>query len=1228
MDQPPQPPEVEAALRALGNVSERLDSDALEPQEGIDAGLRPEFDAVAKKMDDEVFGELQAILPHIPGPEAIDGFKSQLAAIYAELSVLERLFGDGFGADKRLQRALELAPPGDLKKELEGARHDHPGYQLLTHARWHHRRGAFAPGDALLRRVLKQDSHAAFKDVAKKALDGPRPLSGGAPSLGTMNGVGTGLYGQRDTWDDGSYITTLCICLLFVPVFPLQAYRVISEGGGRYIFYTKERLSAFARGFRWLLLASILLSIGGGMLSSYLDSPSRLASIALEEATALEAEGNAEGALLAYDDLLNRYTYDADGATIDAAASGIMRLTTAAIVEPMDASRVDRISRVVRRFGELPSGAQHSVRSGLLGQLGQWADQIGDETISDVQAGLRVIELAEEVQEDVSRELAERRARLQVSLGDRLADDWPLVAASYYVAAGPVAPGALDKAALLLGTLADNASLLREARQLIAGLVTNAVGNPTLQDRARALEEAAAAADVAGQALARVEALASREADALAAALELSPGDHDLVCAVAELRRAEGQTAEACTMIEALGSPGRLNAEAQLSLASCWMELGRLEPADELLSRIVETRMPAFQAAVQAYDVAAQALVERHGNNADRGVFPPSLQADLERASYEEQPAIYQTWLVGQLSADPNLMALRAQSQELGTVVPAAVSLGTLKLRRANSATGDERALLLADAERVFLSIREQAEGVPSFHIGLGQVYHRLGRAEEGERELAGVLAQGDLDLKMAVAGVYRELGLEPRAREVAEQVLNGAGPDDDHRAASAAILLSMMETELEDRQRWLERAPSGNVQVETSLLELRAARALREDQLEEASRLYAEAAERYHETAEHSSASANNEALAHQARYLCDGRRRHLTRAIQGMRASVRMQPDSAIAVGNLADSLFYDARIEALERHLHVTTLRASNGESMVLVDSMLRGSSRQAVLDDLRGPLAATLELSRQEQALAPHRSTGAHRELGWHRWNRDAEALTALGARLSAAGPVDSSTTDERQRRFVGGDDDATRGPATRRRVGSAERVLAAARREGHAPTVAAALVLLGSALVATETYGGGGEAARAAAAAFSEASTLWPAIGAGRSHAYALFDAAVFSLAAEHPALQVAMDRDWRSYGTSLTLHRAFAADGGDALRTAFAALPDARQAALGLRESTPEVPSLGDWLIGRLTGDSTLEELNAGALTSVRVRAAMAVGRHLAPSSLSDRAWYELLEGA
>ena len=48
-----------------------------------------------------------------------------------------------------------------------------------------------------------------------------------APSLGTFWGIGTRFVGQRDRRIDGSYVTTVWLCIFYVPLIPGSSHRVI-----------------------------------------------------------------------------------------------------------------------------------------------------------------------------------------------------------------------------------------------------------------------------------------------------------------------------------------------------------------------------------------------------------------------------------------------------------------------------------------------------------------------------------------------------------------------------------------------------------------------------------------------------------------------------------------------------------------------------------------------------------------------------------------------------------------------------------------------------------------------------------------------------------------------------------------------------------------------------------------------------------------------------------------
>ncbi len=50
-------------------------------------------------------------------------------------------------------------------------------------------------------------------------------------TLRSWRGTGTMFYGQCDFYQDGSYITTKWITLIYVPVWPISSHRVQCEGG-------------------------------------------------------------------------------------------------------------------------------------------------------------------------------------------------------------------------------------------------------------------------------------------------------------------------------------------------------------------------------------------------------------------------------------------------------------------------------------------------------------------------------------------------------------------------------------------------------------------------------------------------------------------------------------------------------------------------------------------------------------------------------------------------------------------------------------------------------------------------------------------------------------------------------------------------------------------------------------------------------------------------------------
>ncbi|MCA9608545.1 MAG: SEL1-like repeat protein [Myxococcales bacterium] len=824
-------------MQAFEAIGRELDKPDFEP----DAG-RNDWDEHAdaltelrRRLEDEVLAHLDEAMKVLAteNPAAPGNLRTSIAYLTAELAAVHHAAGRKSAADVLFARALRVGPDDGAREELEAAAREPDVFLKLTHARWHHRASDFAAGDAILRAAKRAAGEPALERAIRKSLDGPRPMGGSAPALFRINGFGFGLYGERDRRPDGSYIATYALSALWVPVLAIGAYRVVSQGN-RYGFLAKERLSTFAKGWNFAVLGAIVLAIGWGAIGSYLDSPSRRAGIALEEARAFEDAGEAERAAVAYQHVID--VWGSTGGNATAAAAGLMRVLTTRVEAPLTASRVDEAIRVARRYEGLPDYARGGEPATVLSTaLGEWADQIGDEDDASRMAALRLVDLGAELTTgSEAGALRARSAALHVAIAESLREEWPSEALRHFVQAGT--PEAMEAATPLVASLGP--STLADVDADVRAW-ERAAGEPAARHHVAQLRTTLETWEADAQ---RTLALETGDAELLASLHEQQPEDQEAGAALADAKRATGEVDEAIALLETYGTPGRMSSYAQRSLASCYADGGRLPEADALLTRLVDARLPAFQEAQQAFDAATQSRVESLVARARAG-NAPSLNTRLEGVYDEARTQeIFDVWLREQIQADASLAEIRDAYGAQTTIVPTVLALGTLKLRRAHDATGDERQAFLADAERLFLAIRQEAAGVPAYHLSLGQVYHRLGRTEEGEAELRGLLESGDPEMSLQVAGVYRELGLIERARAVATDVYDNrasGGELSEQLRLGAAQMMALMATTLDDREMWLGRAPQDNPAIRNELLGVRAERALRERNPAEASQLY-----------------------------------------------------------------------------------------------------------------------------------------------------------------------------------------------------------------------------------------------------------------------------------------------------------------------------------------------------------------------------------------------------
>jgi hypothetical protein len=87
-----------------------------------------------------------------------------------------------------------------------------------------------------------------------------------APSLYTLNGIGTTVVGNRDYDEETStYVKTHTFAVFFIPLVALGAYRVADAPEGGWYFIGRVPLSSFARGWNYLMgvLALVGMCVGG-----------------------------------------------------------------------------------------------------------------------------------------------------------------------------------------------------------------------------------------------------------------------------------------------------------------------------------------------------------------------------------------------------------------------------------------------------------------------------------------------------------------------------------------------------------------------------------------------------------------------------------------------------------------------------------------------------------------------------------------------------------------------------------------------------------------------------------------------------------------------------------------------------------------------------------------------------------------------------------------------------
>ncbi|MFN3199687.1 MAG: tetratricopeptide repeat protein [Bradymonadia bacterium] len=574
------------------------------------------------------------------------------------------------------------------------------------------------------------------------------------------------------------------------------------------------------------------------------------------------------------------------------------------------------------------------------------------------------------------------------------------------------------------------------------------------------------------------------------------------------------------------------------------------------------------------------------------------------------------------IGQDVEVVRLRAAYVALGDVVPTALSLGMLKMRRAATVSGEEKQRLLVAAEKLFLAIQAEGQGTAAYHLGLGQVYHQMGKVEEGERELKVLLDRKDPETTLAVARVYRSLGMEERAQAEAGPI---AESSTEPYKSSAAVMMSLMAADEDEQRKWLSKADKTNDYVRISLVDLDGREALKQGHWKLADTKLAESQAYYAANSEVSSVAANNAAMSALARYQSTGEASRLAEALDYMNKARAQSPSDAMIVGNLSGIEATRIIHDVLAPQADLAVLKLADDEMSTVLEALLKGDAHEKLVDQMRrhSTLRGMFEHLREAQILAPARVSLTTDELSWASHTEDAPRMAAIKARLEQQPLPGAQERAQAWVLWLSGGEDQTYKKVLTEKLQRLERASKRVRKAHDKAIVA----FLQSDVLSVLALVSGPDAPKVqsqAIAAVRQAVSHWPEAGFEYPLAWRLVEQAITEVAAQNPDVAKAWSEEQRRLRTA-----AFALKHLDdaEIMGPIRARPELKEAikVLGERMLKSSAPTVTDWVLARLLEQPQWVAHAEQALSSPVLVDAIFIGALVSPHDPRAQLFSELV---
>ncbi|HOX07470.1 MAG TPA: hypothetical protein PK280_13790, partial [Planctomycetota bacterium] len=536
----------------------------------------------------------------------------------------------------------------------------------------------------------------------------------------------------------------------------------------------------------------------------------------------------------------------------------------------------------------------------------------------------------------------------------------------------------------------------------------------TVLDAARALAEARLAAeprdalrilDSVGKLAGDSKDHAARRAAALRAAAARHPDDPDLASELAVLLESEKDLAGCEKVLTPLADKLGTREGARI-LGTIHADAGRFDQARKLLTGYCEGRLKTLHATVKEYNQAQQAVADGAIARLRAGSAGPSWYQAYEAKAADKaaQQAMVDEYVTRAINSDLRLKKLGEQLSAQAAVVPVALDLGMVMLRRAQAMTGEERRKELLAAEGVFLAVQGVAEGSDTYRISYGQVLYWLGKATEGRKLFDEYLAskkRGPESLYV-VAHILREVGATSESWTLGEEAYNQE--KDPTRKQGMANFMAASSRDLDTTVVWLGRCNPADKDSQAHLASCQGHLAARDGKDREAEAAYRRSVALYADIPK-SPTTLNNCALVYGSLFRVSGKAEDFRRAASMLEEAVGLEPDKRIVAGNAADHLEGCAVLTLLEGRLNYKALGLSPDESLLTYCYDDQAGREEVVGRYTKHPsFQRALELRKRSLLLAPRDQHCAAALMGTLSWLRDEPGLLELQNRLKEV-PLD-------------------------------------------------------------------------------------------------------------------------------------------------------------------------------------------------------------------------------